>query len=358
MTKKLKLAILCGGRSAEHDISIISAKNIIAALDRKKYKILVIVITKSGEWSLFSSVQQFLQTEDLHHHLKELTSPVTICFGEKTQPFMSINPTPQKFSVDVVFPVLHGPNGEDGTVQGMFDLINVPYVGAGNLSSALCMDKEITKRLLHAAGLPTPEWLVFHKHEKDALSFQSIKKILGLPFFVKPVNMGSSIGIAKIKAPEDFTNAVNEAFRYDRKIIFEETIKGRELECAVLGNNNARASKIAEIIPQHEFYTYEAKYCDPKGAILKVPVKLERGLEKKIQYYAIQTFRLLQCEDMARVDFFLDQNNQVFINELNTIPGFTQISMYPRLWMDQGLSYSELLDELIGYAKEKNIGKS
>lgn len=357
MTQKIKLGILCGGESAEHEVSIISVKNIVAALDLKKYKILVIYITKAGKWFLFSNTNKFLQFDEPSKKISQFAKPVAMTFGEKNKPFITINPTPRKLSVDVVFPVLHGPRGEDGTVQGMLDLAGVPYVGAGNLSSAMCMDKEITKRLLEQANLPTPKWLAFTKREKKNFSFKFIENKLGLPFFLKPANMGSSVGISKVKSQADFNKAIMKAFRYDQKIIVEECIVGRELECAVLGNAKPKASKVAEIIPQDEFYTYEAKYINPHGAILKAPVKLPKDITKKIQALAVDAFRVLNCAGMARVDFFLDKRNRIYISELNTIPGFTKISMYPRLWLAQGLGYGKLLDELIRLALQKHAYK-
>jgi D-alanine-D-alanine ligase len=255
--------------------------------------------------------------------------------------------------IDVVFPVLHGPFGEDGTVQGLLKLFNVPFVGASVLGSAIGMDKDVMKRLLRDAGIPIPDFLVFHKESIDEIDFEQVKKQLGLPLFIKPANLGSSVGIHKVKDESQFMPAILDAFQYDVKILIEEYIKGREIECSVLGNENPIVSIPGEIIPQHEFYSYEAKYIDEKGASLEIPAKLSPEIIKQIQDVALRAFKALCCEGMARVDFFLRNEKEIFVSEINTIPGFTKISMYPKLWEASGIPYTELIDKLIQLALER-----
>ena len=326
MPKKIRVGLLFGGRSVEHEISLLSAKNVAQALDKKKYDVAFIKIDKQGA-----------------------------CFS-KTEIFKSIQ------SVDVLFPILHGTFGEDGTVQGLLKLANIPFVGSGVLGSAVCMDKDIMKRILRDAEIPISNFMIVHDFEKDKITFGDIQNKLGVPFFIKPANSGSSVGIHKVKEKKDFEKTLKDAFQYDRKVLIEEYIQGREIECAVLGNEAPIASAPGEIIPQHEFYSYEAKYLDEKGALLKVPADLSEDIVKKIQDLSIRSYKALCCEGMARVDFFL-RDEEVLVNELNTIPGFTKISMYPKMWEVSGISYSQLIDKLIQLAldrfkKEKKLKTS
>jgi len=259
----------------------------------------------------------------------------------------------KKIFFDVAFPVLHGPYGEDGTIQGLFKLANVPFVGASVAGSAVGMDKDVTKRLLRDAGIPTGMFLVFHKNEKGSISFRDVKKKLGMPMFVKPANLGSSVGVFKVHNEDEFKKAIRKAFLYDTKILIEEYIKGREMECAVLGNEVMQASVPGEIRPKHEFYSYEAKYLDENGAALDIPAKVSSALIKKIQDLSKKTCQILCCEGMARVDFFLTQKNELYVNEINTLPGFTSISMYPKLWEASGISNEKLVDFLIKLALDR-----
>ncbi|HEU5463447.1 MAG TPA: D-alanine--D-alanine ligase family protein, partial [Candidatus Binatia bacterium] len=255
--------------------------------------------------------------------------------------------------VDVFFPVLHGPFGEDGTIQGLLKVADVPFVGAGVLGSALGMDKDVMKRLLRDAGIAVAKFRVFERHEHKTIRFAAVARELGLPLFVKPASLGSSVGISKVRSPSEFAGAIALAFRYENKLIVEEAIRGREIECSVLGNEKPLASLPGEIIVQREFYSYQAKYLDDQGARLEIPARLPRSLVKRIQRTALQAFRALCCEGMARVDFFLQDDGRVVVNEINTIPGFTQISMYPKMWEATGLSSSRLIDRLIGLALSK-----
>jgi D-alanine-D-alanine ligase len=256
-------------------------------------------------------------------------------------------------SLDVVFPVLHGPYGEDGTIQGMCKMLTIPFVGPDVLGSAVGMDKDVTKRLLRDGGIPTARFGVVRRN--DDVSFGTIAHDLGVPFFLKPANLGSSIGVAKVTSEEGFKEALHSAFAFDNKVLIEESIQGREIECAVLGNEKPVASVAGEIVPKgHDFYDYEAKYLDENGAELIIPADLPKTTLKQIQSLAIKTFQTLCCEGMARVDFFLTKNNEIFVNEINTIPGFTNISMYPKLWEASGVSYPELIDRLITLAIERH----
>jgi D-alanine-D-alanine ligase len=349
---KTQIAILCGGQSAEHEVSLRSAKNIIQALNKVDYEIFVIVVSMEGEWFCLNSADILLnnpdmQTLDHNSHGQQLL----IKCGSP-HPFVFINshlPLP----IDVVFPVLHGTHGEDGTLQGLMELINLPYVGSGTLASALAMDKETSKRLLQAAGIPVAKWCVATQNNIAEFNYPMLSKLLGSTIFVKPCNTGSSVGISKVKNAESFQKAVDLAFHYDNKILFEEFVEGREIECAVLGNETIEASLPGEIITHHDFYSYEAKYLDPNGADLKIPAELPETIIHDIQNLAKKTYAALCCEGMARIDFFLSKDNKLIVNEANTIPGFTQISMYPKMWEQTKLPYSMLIDKLIQLAKER-----
>ncbi len=351
---KLRVAVLFGGRSAEHEVSLQSAKSIIEALDKNKYEVVLIGINKEGQWFLNES-SHFLLNADNPKLIKlnGANKAVTLVPYQKDQPLIGLGDSDTAKAIDVVFPVLHGPYGEDGTIQGLLKLANIPYVGPDVLGSAIGMDKDVTKRLLRDAGIPIGKFLTFTKSQADSLHFQDIVKDLGLPLFIKPANLGSSVGVHKVKTEDQFKLAVKDAWSYDNKIIIEEFIKGREIECSVLGNSDPIASLPGEVIPQTDFYSYEAKYIDEKGAILKIPAELSPEIVKKVQKLAVETFKALCCEGMSRVDFFLTEDNRLLVNEINTIPGFTKVSQYPKLWEATGIPYSELLDKLIQFALER-----
>jgi D-alanine-D-alanine ligase len=332
--QKLNIAILFGGRSAEHEVSSQSAKKVISALDKKKYNPVSIFIDKSGRW-----------------FLNNKSGDKIALLPQSNREITNLSSIQKKQKINAVFPILHGPFGEDGTMQGLLKLANVPFVGAGVLGSAVGMDKDVMKRLLRDANIPIGKFLVFKKMDK--INFADTVKQLGLPLFIKPANLGSSVGISKVKNKNEFTKAVIYAFKYDTKILIEEFINGREIECSVLGNDKPIASIPGEIIPGAEFYSYDAKYIDYKGARLEAPAKLSDTIRKKIQKLAVKTFQTLCCEGMGRVDFFLKKNNEIVVNEINTIPGFTAISMYPRLWAVSGISYTKLIDKLIQLAIDR-----
>jgi D-alanine-D-alanine ligase len=310
MTKKKRIGVLFGGKSAEHEVSLRSAHNIIKALNKEKYQITPIKINKDGKFN-FNNIKNF----------------------------------------DVIFPVLHGPFGEDGTVQGLLKLADVPFVGASVLGSAVGMDKDVMKRLLRDAGISIGKFITLNYGEK--ISFEKAKKELGLPMFIKPVNMGSSVGVSKVKNKKEFDRAIKEAFLFDLKVIIEEFIKGREMECSVLGNNKPVASIPGEVIVSDEFYSYDTKYINEDGARTEIPAKISKKEIKNIQEVSVKAYKVLSCEGFGRVDSFLKNNGQVYINEINTIPGFTSISMYPKLWEASGLPLPKLLDKLIELAIER-----
>ncbi len=348
--KKIRVAVLFGGKSAEHEVSIQSAKNVVESLDKNKYEVVLIGIDKKGDWHVCPP--QYLLDSSFDHQ-KSLPTSDEVSFVTKSHGnnLIAISGQEHIGAIDVVFPVLHGPYGEDGSMQGLLKLANVPFVGSGVLGSAVGMDKDVMKRLLKGADLPVAEFLVFRKGEN--INFEEIEEKLGLPFFLKPANLGSSIGINKIKNKEQFEKSLEEAFLYDTKVIVEGFIKCRELECAVLGNSDPRASIVGEVIPTHEFYDYDAKYFDDNGAILKVPAELDETKVKEVQELAIKVFKALCLDGMARIDFFLSEDGKIYVNEANTIPGFTNISMYPKLWEASGISYNELVDTLVELAIEK-----
>lgn len=353
MKEKLNVAVIFGGKSGEHEVSLMSATNVIKAMDKDKYHIYMIGITKNGQWMAYKGDVDKIIDGSWEAEAAELERDETINLL-----FSGIFKGEQGARIDAVFPVLHGPNGEDGTIQGLFELLDIPYVGCGVLSSALGMDKVFSKQLFRTAGLPIGDYEVVMKSDllKDAEKvISNLESDFNYPVFVKPANMGSSVGISKAHNREELTAALREAAKYDRKLLVEEYINCRELECAVLGNNEPMASGIGEIIPSHEFYDYEAKYFDDGKSVLVIPAELDEKKAKEIKSIAIKAFKALDCSGMARVDFFMEKSTgKIYLNEINTIPGFTKISMYPKLWETAGLGYGALIDKLIGLAVERH----
>jgi D-alanine-D-alanine ligase len=352
MKNRLRVAILFGGRSAEHEISLISARNIAAAMDQNRYQIIAIGIDKQGRWFYDEGARLLLgdgQKQVTGNVGAQLTA-VLPGAGESSLVRVAgrvLGP------IDLVFPVLHGPFGEDGTVQGLLKLANLPFVGASVLGSAIGMDKDVMKRLLRDAEIPIGRFLVYDRYTVGQINFARIKKTLGQPLFVKPANLGSSVGISKVNSRAEFDQAVRKALRFDNKILIEEFIQGREIECSVLGNDDPIASLPGEIVTGHDFYSYDAKYIDDHGARLEIPAKLPKTIVKQVQEIAIRTYKALCCEGMARVDFFVTTSGKVLVNEINTIPGFTQISMYPKMWQASGIAYPRLIDRLIQLALQR-----
>ncbi|NGX50502.1 MAG: D-alanine--D-alanine ligase A [Chlamydiae bacterium] len=348
----MRVGVLFGGQSAEHEVSIQSAKSIIENLDPEKYSILPIGIDKQGSWHFFEYDRFRLSLEENRSPTFQKNDPHFPLMQRKhSSRDILFSPCVLRESLDLIFPALHGPHGEDGSVQGLLQLANLPFIGSETLSSALCMDKAIMKDRLKGAGLPVPQYIALHR--TDYIDADEIINELKLPLFVKPANLGSSVGINKVHTREEFWPSVREAFLYDEQIIIEEYVEGREIECAVLGNFDPIVSLPGEIIPTHEFYSYEAKYLDDNGAEFKLPAELEPLEIKEIQELSVAAFKVLRCEGMARIDFFIRKNGEILINELNTIPGFTSISLYPKLWEISGIPYSELIDRLIDLAIER-----
>lgn len=349
---RLKVAILFGGRSAEHEVSLQSAKNVIDAIDRNRYDVVPIGIDKEGQWLLHDGLD-FLCNADNPRTIKINTDHCRqVAFGTSGGGILygTSNCAPID-KIDVVFPLLHGPYGEDGTLQGLLKLAGVPFVGAGVLGSAIGMDKDVTKRLLRDAGLPIGKFKAVYR--QDEVDVEQILLELEYPVFVKPANLGSSVGVSKAQNKEELEKAIEIAFGYDGKILIESFVDGREIECAVLGNQHPTASVVGEVVPHHNFYSYEAKYLDVNGATPIVPAAIDQATSDRVRDLSIRVFKALCCEGLARVDFFLQRNGDILINEINTIPGFTNISMYPRLWQASGMSYSDLINQLIELSIER-----
>lgn len=362
-SKKIRVAIMFGGRSGEHEVSIVSATNVFKALDKDKYDVQLVGIDKKGRWLLTEQATMLAHSQNPRLlNLNKMNETVSMVPYQADQSLVPVAGGGKSVSTfDVVFPVLHGTYGEDGTMQGLLELADVAYVGSGVLGSSVGMDKDVARRLLVAAGIPCVATQVIRKSEwaKNSTALMARVKELGFPCFVKPANAGSSVGVHKIKSEAEMREKIEDSFRYDTKILLEKGVAARELEIAVLGHNDPKASIVGEIIPNHEFYSYEAKYIDENGADLKIPAEnVDAAIVKKMQELAVQAFKVLELSGMARVDFFLDRNTgELFLNEVNTIPGFTQISMYPKLWMASGMTYSGLLDELIKLAIERHEEK-
>ena len=388
--KKLRVGILFGGRSGEHEVSLLSAASVLHAIDKDKYEVVPIGITKDGRWLTAGDAENMLQGKLAveSRHLRagdpEATQPAAVLArGEsvvvppepvrrqsglvpfQTDALLTRRASDRAINVDVIFPVLHGTFGEDGTIQGLLELADMAYVGAGVLGSAAGMDKDIMKSLFIAAGIPIVKHVTILRSawKKDPKKVQKfVESKLRYPVFVKPANLGSSLGISKAHDRKEIGPAMEEAARFDRKIVIEQGVggkknKAREIECSVLGNDDPVASVPGEIVPVKEFYDYNAKYLD-EGSELIIPAKLTRAETKKVQELAVRSFKAVDCSGLARVDFLMDaQTRRIFLNEINTMPGFTAISMYPKLWAASGLDYSDLIDRLIQLGLERHEDK-
>ncbi len=360
--KKIRVGLVFGGRSGEHEVSLASARAVMANLDSNRYEIIPIGITKNGTWLLGDeptrALVQGTQTAE-----NEPTTAVTLT-GDPTMrrliPLQGNEPLRNNGALDIIFPVLHGTYGEDGTLQGLLEMANVPYVGCGVLGAALGMDKEKMKMVFSAVGLPNVEYFVCRRNEWERSPetvMNVVEQSLGYPCFVKPVNLGSSVGINKAHDRNELEHALEVAATYDRKIIIERGINCRELECAVLGNDEPIVSVVGEVIASGEFYDYNAKYIDGKSQVI-IPADLPQAISEEVRRQAIKAFLALDLSGLARVDFFLErETNKVYINEVNTLPGFTEISMYPKLWAASGLPYAQLLDRLIELAIERHADR-
>lgn len=355
--EKKRVAVIFGGVSSEHEVSRRSACAIMAHLNPEKYELLCIGITKQGAWYLFSGDRAQIPggewEQDPHNRACVLSA-------NTAKPGLLLPDTNETLPVDVIFPVLHGKNGEDGTIQGLFELAGIPYVGCGVLASSACMDKAVTNMLLEQNGIPEARYVWCYTDdyfENPAPIEQEIAQKLGYPVFVKPANAGSSVGVSKAHCANELRKAMEIAAREDGRIVIEEAIVGREVECAVLGNRKPIASVVGEILPAVEFYTYEAKYAD-ENSRLAIPADLPEEITETIRSTAIKAYRMLGCTGLSRVDFFVrTSDNAVLLNEINTLPGFTSISMYPKLFDAAGIPFEELTDRLIDYALERAAKK-
>ncbi len=362
MSKKLKVGVIFGGRSGEHEVSLRSAESVINALDQSKYEVIPIAITKQGKWLASSKATNLLPSAVI-----ETADQHVAIFGDPTKRglarFTEENATGERDRIDVVIPVLHGTYGEDGAIQGLLEMADVPYVGCGVLASAAGMDKVVMKRLFREAGLPIVDFTSFlraHWETSPQMIEEQVAEEIGFPCFVKPANLGSSVGISKAADASSLNEAIGMAAKYDRKIIVERGVDAREIEVSVLGNDESIASLPGEIVPQTaEFYDYKAKYIDDDGARLVIPAELDAEMTSEIQRLAIRAFQAIDGSGLARVDFFLERStSKLIVNEINTLPGFTSISMYPKLWEVSGISYSQLIDRLIELAFERHREKS
>lgn len=357
--RRIRVGVLFGGESAEHEVSLQSARNVIDAIDLERYEPVLIGIDRSGRWHVANDARALVEAADdpRRIRMKEGSTALALSPGRSAE-LVPRDRGPALPPLDVVFPVLHGPLGEDGTVQGLLRLAHLPFVGPGVLGSAIGMDKDVTKRLLRDAGIPVAPFLTACRSAPRP-TWEEAVEALGTPVFIKPANMGSSVGVSRAADAEAYERGLEEAFSFDTKVLLETTIRGREIECAVLGNEAPEASIPGEIAPRHEFYSYEAKYLDEAGADLLVPAPLDAATTRRVQELSIRVFRTLCCEGMARVDCFLTEGEdggvpEIIVNEINTIPGFTKISMYPKLWAASGVSYPALIDRLLTLAIERS----
>jgi D-alanine-D-alanine ligase len=337
---KLRVGVLYGGRSVEHDVSLLSAKNILQNIDAEKYDVYLLAIDKEGKWYLCNDINRPISDG----------AALSVKLDANDAIFFTAN---EQLKLDVIFPILHGTDGEDGSVQGLLQTLNIGCVGSGVLGSAASMDKLLAKRVLQSAGLPVAKFRAFKDHQREKIKFGEIVDHLGLPFIVKPAKLGSSVGVSKISIEDNFSEALDYAFKYDDSILIEEFIDGREVECAILGNQNPMASVAGEVIlsKKYDFYSFTAKYEDPEAAKITIPADMPGSVHKLIKELCLEAYDLLNCHELARIDLFVKADGAVFINEINTLPGFTNISMYPSLIQHEGIGYQELISKLIEMAR-------
>jgi len=359
MGNKIRVAVLFGGRSAEHEVSLQSARNVVNAIDAEKYEIVLIGIDRAGAWFLNENSISLLNADNPRLiTLTKSNRSISLVPSDKAGMLVDLQGNAMLPAIDVIFPVLHGPYGEDGSVQGLAKLANVACVGSDILGSSIAMDKDVSKRLLRDAGIPVARHICLRRNDLSSELSGHLQQEFGYPLYVKPANMGSSVGVVKVAHPEGLEAAIATALQYDTKVVIEETINGREIECSVLGNDDPSASAVGEIGTDDGFYSYEKKYIDEDGARLIIPAILKPATLARVQQTAIAAFKALESRGMARVDMFLTAEDKIYVNEINTIPGFTAISMYPKLWLESGLSYTDLIDRLIQLALEEHAEKS
>lgn len=361
---KKRVGILCGGVSAEHEISLCSAENVFSAMDKDLYLPTIVGIAKDGRWYRHEGLDAF-ENRGSADQIRLSTNgtpvfPIPWPGEDGAATLRSFERLDQSWEIDVFFSVLHGPLGEDGGMQGLFALMNIPYVGPGILSSALCMDKAAAKDVCRAHGIPVAPYMVFSNATQARDARDEVIDRLGLPIFVKPANMGSSVGISKVTDADKYSEAIELAFLYDLRVVVEQNISGREIEVAVMGDEAPQASRPGEVRPTalHGFYSYAAKYLDEKGAELIAPADLSPGLEERVRQFAVRAYQCLGCEGLSRVDLFVAESGEILLNEINTLPGFTKISMFPTLWGKTGIAYQELISQLITYACDRHARRA
>ncbi|MFC0337714.1 D-alanine-D-alanine ligase [Kushneria avicenniae] len=354
--EKIRVGVIFGGRSAEHEVSLQSARNIVDALDRQRFEVTLIGIDKQGQWHV-NDAEHYLDNADdpariaLHHSRRDLA----VMPGREQAQLIETDRQAALEQLDVVFPIVHGTLGEDGSLQGLLRMANLPFVGSGVLGSAVSMDKDVTKRLLRDAGLAVAPFVTFTRKSAASADFSALSEQLGTPLFVKPANQGSSVGVSRVSSAEELERALALALSFDHKALVESAIKGREIECAILGNDEIEASLCGEIILNDDgFYSYDTKYISESGAAVAVPADISHAASDEIRRIALEAFKTLECAGLARVDVFLTPDERVIINEINTLPGFTRISMYPKLWQASGLNYPALVTRLIELALERH----
>lgn len=360
MGSRARVAVLFGGRSGEHEVSLRSAATILGGLDPSRWEAVPVAIAQNGRW--YTGADTLARLDEAQRALAPIAphgTRVTLLPEPGNAALVPVDGTGPAWPIDVVFPVLHGTFGEDGTVQGLLELAQVPYVGAGVLASAVGMDKAAMKSVFRDAGLPVCRWIVVHPDREPAdVVAPRVTDELGWPCFVKPANMGSSVGVVKARDASALAAALAEAGRWDDKVIVEEAVDARELECAVLGDAVAEASVVGELVPSHEFYDYADKYVDDAARIV-IPAEIPPATSERVRHLAVKAFEAVDCSGLARVDFFLDRKSgAVLLNEINTMPGFTRISMYPRLWEASGLPLGPLLDRLLALAQERHARRT
>ena len=340
------IALLCGGKSPEHEISVRSAKNILGAINRQKFQVQLIGVDRQGQWRLLEEAQ-------LTEEVPTRGIPLAVIPGRNPGQIIRLDNYQPIEQPEAIFLIMHGPHGEDGTIQGLLRILDLPFVGPDVLASAAAMDKDLAKRVLREAGLKVARGKVFQTHEKDAIEYAELSSQLGTTLFVKPANMGSSVGVHKVTNAKELTAAISDAFLYDTKILIEEMINGRELECAVLGNALPKTTSVGEVITTEE-YSYEAKYISQTTAQIQIPAKVSEKELEELKNVAIKAYQALCCEGLSRVDMFLTKDGAIYVNEINTLPGFTSISMYPKLWGAAGLKYPNLIEELLQLAIDRH----
>ncbi|MHB9799699.1 D-alanine--D-alanine ligase [Pseudomonas sp. MT3] len=355
---KLRVGVIFGGRSAEHEVSLQSAKNIVDALDRERFEPVLVGIDKEGRWHLNDASDYLLNQENpaliaLNRSNRELA----VVPGKAEQQLVETGSRQLLDHVDVIFPIVHGTQGEDGCLQGLLRMADIPFVGSDVLGSAICMDKDVSKRLLRDAGIAITPFVTLTRANAPRTSFDEAQRKLGLPLFIKPANMGSSVGVSKVEDEAAYDEAVRLALAFDDKVLVEAAVQGREIECAVMGNEQPIASGCGEIVVGSGFYSYDSKYIDEDAAKVVVPADIPAEASERIRQLAVEAFLALECSGLARVDVFLTDSGEVLVNELNSLPGFTRISMYPKLWQAAGMTYSELVSRLIDLAIERHAAR-